>query len=197
VQAIVKETKSRRQDYFPSISVRPFGHSENADCLGGPTSSGLTFCHLFRQEMESLYLLAFLLTVNPEMAEQCFISSLEECLGGIAINEEWVHSWAKRVVIKSSIKVGAPHVQHSRSKMLPGEKEGESSEPSSDHQTLFNILLLGDFERFVFVMTVLEGLSDRDSAILLGCSPDRIRTARMRALQEIVPGGAGKTRHTS
>jgi DNA-directed RNA polymerase specialized sigma24 family protein len=162
-------------------------------------SSDIKFCNLFRQEMDGLYLLAFLLTANPETAEQCFISSLEECMEGIAVNEEWAHSWAKRVVIKNAIRLVAPRVHHSRSVVLPRfyKKGCEPSERSPDNRSLMSLLALGDFERVVFVMTVLEQLSDRDSALLLGFLPDEIRAARMRALQEVALGNAGRSRHTS
>ena len=80
--------------------------------------------------MDGLYLLAFLLTANSETAEQCFISSFEECIEGIAVNDEWAHSWAKRVVIKNAIRLVAPHVHHLGSKVLPRfrQKEREPSE---------------------------------------------------------------------
>jgi DNA-directed RNA polymerase specialized sigma24 family protein len=163
------------------------------------STSDIKFCNLFRQEMDGLYLLALLLTANPKTAEQCFISGFEECMEGIAVNGEWAHSWAKRVVIKNAIRLAAPRVHHSRSKVLPGfrEKEREPSERSPDSRTLMSLLALGDFERFVFVMTVLEQLSNRDSALLLGCPLDEIRAARVHALQEVALGDAAQSRHTS
>jgi DNA-directed RNA polymerase specialized sigma24 family protein len=163
------------------------------------STSDIKFCNLFRQEMDGLYLLAFLLTANPETAEQCFLSSLEECMGGIAVNDEWAHSWAKRVVIKNAIRLVAPRVHHSGSKVRPRShrKESELSERSPDNRTIMSVLAIEDFERLVFVMTVLEQLSDRDSALLLGCLPDKIRAARTRALQEVALGNAGRSRHIS
>lgn len=162
------------------------------------STSEIKFCHLFRQEMEGLYLLAFLLTANSETAEQCFISSLEECMEGVAVREEWAHSWAKRVVIKNAIRLVAPRFHHSGSKLLPRfwQKECEPPERSPDDRTLMSVLAIGDFERVVFVMTVLEQFSDRDSALLLGCLPDKIRAARARALKEVALGSAGRSRHT-
>jgi hypothetical protein len=108
MQAIVKETTTRRRDYFPFVSLHRFGHSGNVDYSRVRVWSGIRFCNLFRQEMEGLYLLASLLTANPETAEQCFTSSLEECMEGIAVNDEWAHPWAKRVVIKNAIRLVAP-----------------------------------------------------------------------------------------
>jgi hypothetical protein len=44
------------------------------------------------------------------------------------------------------------------------------------------VLALEDFERFVFVLSVLEGHSDRSCAILLGTSLQEIRETRIRAI---------------
>lgn len=45
------------------------------------------------------------------------------------------------------------------------------------------ILELPDFERFVYVLSVLEGCSDQQCAALLGVSPQQIEETRLRALQ--------------
>jgi DNA-directed RNA polymerase specialized sigma24 family protein len=47
------------------------------------------------------------------------------------------------------------------------------------------VLVLKDFERFVFVMSVLERYSDHESALLVGCSIQEIRDARRLAIQHI------------
>jgi hypothetical protein len=44
------------------------------------------------------------------------------------------------------------------------------------------VLSLNDFERFVFVLSVLDQYSDWDCAVLLGCSVDDVRNARTLAL---------------
>jgi DNA-directed RNA polymerase specialized sigma24 family protein len=46
-------------------------------------------------------------------------------------------------------------------------------------------LRLADFDRFVFVMSVLEHYSEHDCALLLGCPPREIREGRTRALKEL------------
>jgi DNA-directed RNA polymerase specialized sigma24 family protein len=48
------------------------------------------------------------------------------------------------------------------------------------------VLGLEDFERFVFVMSVLEHYSEHDCALLLGCSAREVREARGRALEELM-----------
>ena len=187
MSTILKETTTRRRDYFPFVSGLRFGHSGNADCSGVRVSSGNNVCNLFREEMDGLYLLAFLLTANPETTGQCFISGFEDCLEGIAVNDDWAHSWAKRVVIQNAIRLVDPRIHHSESKVLPRfrQEEHEPSERSPDNRTLIGVLALVDFERFAFAMTVLEQLSDRDSALLLGCLLDELRAARVRALEEV------------
>ncbi len=49
-----------------------------------------------------------------------------------------------------------------------------------------SVLNLGDFERFVFVMSALEHYSEHDCALLLGCSVREVREARGRAFSELM-----------
>jgi DNA-directed RNA polymerase specialized sigma24 family protein len=51
--------------------------------------------------------------------------------------------------------------------------------------SLKRIQELPAFGRFVFVMSVLEGYSDRDCALLLGCSCADVVDTRIRAFQQI------------
>jgi DNA-directed RNA polymerase specialized sigma24 family protein len=44
---------------------------------------------------------------------------------------------------------------------------------------------LEPFERFVYVMTVLERYSDHECSILLGCARRDVLAARTRALQQL------------
>jgi DNA-directed RNA polymerase specialized sigma24 family protein len=47
------------------------------------------------------------------------------------------------------------------------------------------VLELSPFERFVFVMSVLEHYSEHECSILLGCSRRDVIAARTRALQQV------------
>jgi DNA-directed RNA polymerase specialized sigma24 family protein len=47
------------------------------------------------------------------------------------------------------------------------------------------LLELAAFDRFAFVMSVLEGYSDRDCALLLDCSYADLAAARLRAFHQI------------
>ena len=55
----------------------------------------------------------------------------------------------------------------------------------SERAEIMAVLELRPFDRFVFVMSVLEGYSDHDCSILLGCSRQDVLAAKTRALQQI------------
>jgi DNA-directed RNA polymerase specialized sigma24 family protein len=48
------------------------------------------------------------------------------------------------------------------------------------------VLALEDFERFVFVMSVLEHYSEHECSLLLGCSPRQIREAQARTFGQLL-----------
>jgi hypothetical protein len=147
------------------------------------------FCRVFAQDMSSLYLLSFLLTASREKAEQCFVSGLEDSAKGNPVFEEWARSWARRTIIQNAVRMINPR---------PGDLDGRSNSASTDNNRgtlpdqvrIPNVLALGSFERFVFVMSVLEHYSDQDCTVLLGCARRDVLAARTRALQEI--GHAGE-----
>jgi DNA-directed RNA polymerase specialized sigma24 family protein len=71
-------------------------------------------------------------------------------------------------------------------------EEADSSSFNSGGKTLAveeteiaSILELGPFERFVFVISVLEHYSDQDCAVLLGCARRDVVAARIRAFQQL------------
>lgn len=151
------------------------------------------FCQLFTKKMKGLYLLSLLLTASSEMAEQCFVSGLEDCLSGTPVAKEWAYSWAKRVVIKNAIRLVVPHVSCKDFSILR-EVDGKQQSYYAKNQAPESVLALGDFERIVFVTSVLERYSDRDCAALLDCHREEIRTGRTRALQQIA-AWACRTEH--
>jgi DNA-directed RNA polymerase specialized sigma24 family protein len=59
----------------------------------------------------------------------------------------------------------------------------ERSVTPAENDPFAAILLLDPFERFVFVMSALEGQSDEQCAILLRCSRRDIMMARVLALK--------------
>jgi DNA-directed RNA polymerase specialized sigma24 family protein len=145
------------------------------------------FCQLFTREMTNLYLLCLLLTASPEAAEQCFISSLEDCLNGSAVAKEWAISWAKRVVVKNAIRLVSPDVHRigGTAVSVASETPEELTKTLAMNPVIACVLALGDFDRLVFVMTVLERYSDHDAATLLDCTQQEIRARQIAALRQL------------
>lgn len=140
------------------------------------------FCRIFAEDMKDLYLVALVLTVDSEKAEQCFVSGLDDCTSGNQVFKEWARSWARRVVIKRAIRLIGPQ---------PGGATRNATQiPNSDRALrvpaeVSAVVDLPAFERFAFVMSVLERYSDLDCALLLGCTRESLIQARLRAFERI------------
>ncbi|MGE5325831.1 MAG: hypothetical protein ACM3NO_02230 [Deltaproteobacteria bacterium] len=138
------------------------------------------FCRIFAEDMDGLYTLCLLLTADPAKAERCFGLALEDCLGATRVFQEWTRSWARRAVIRSAVQMMQPAPEARFGRGLAPEI---GSVPVAASQVpLAPILQLKTFERFVFVMSVLERCSDHDGTVLLGCSRSDYIRARNRAL---------------
>ena len=145
------------------------------------------FCRIFAEDMKNLYLLALLLTADAEKAEQCFVSGLEESSAGNQVFTEWAQSWARRTIIKNAIRLVAPVARDSgplAAKDAGKQLLGDHAQPEL-RTALAPLFDLQPFERFVFVMSVLEGYSTRDCTLLLGCTLESLLAARVRAMQVV------------
>jgi hypothetical protein len=127
------------------------------------------------EQMQSLYLLSFLLTADHNKAEQCLFSTIGEGPEGIGVFVDWTRLWARRAVIKKAIDLIVPAPEHA-----DDVSRVSLTEPArwTDKIPFAAILLLDAFERFVFVMSILEGQSDEECAILLRCSRRDVMMAR-------------------
>jgi DNA-directed RNA polymerase specialized sigma24 family protein len=143
------------------------------------------FRQLFADNMMALHLLAYLLTGNHEKAEQCFVTGLEDCVSNNSIFKEWARSWAQRTIVQSAIRMMSPRPNHMASAIVSPNADAQLQITQAKHAEIGTVLALGDFERFVFVLSVLERYSDQDCSILLTCSREDVRAARMRALLQI------------
>jgi len=148
-------------------------------------SSG-DFRRIFHEQTDSLYRLSLLLTADHEKAEQCFVSGLEDSLNGSPVFKEWAHSWARRAIIQNAVRVINPRPMEERtpSSFKSGGKT-MTAEQAEIAAVLEAVLDLGPFERFVYVMSVLERYSDQDCSVLLGCARGDVIAGRLRALQKI------------
>ena len=66
------------------------------------------FCRIFEKNMNSLYLLSFLLTADRRMAEECFVRGLEDSARSNRVFKEWADSWARRTIIHNAIQMIRP-----------------------------------------------------------------------------------------
>jgi hypothetical protein len=143
------------------------------------------FCRIFKEDMESLYSLSLMLTADPDKAEQVFVSGLDDCSAGNPIFKEWARSWARRAIIKSAVRLIAPVPVYGNAvakAVVIGDRKAMSPELPPE---ISAVVGLRSFDRFAFILSVLEGYSDQDSALLLGCTRQALIEARIRAEQEI------------
>ncbi len=151
-----------------------------------PYATCADFRRIFDEDMNGLYLLSYLLTANREMAEQCFVSGLDDAVEGNPVFKEWARSWARRAIIQNAVRLMSPH---------PAEGSGSSHSASVDYNNkplaagqqleIEAVLALEPFDRFVYVLTVLERYSDHECSVLLSCARRDVVAAKMRALQEM------------
>jgi hypothetical protein len=138
------------------------------------------FSNIFNEEMHSLYLLAFLLTADHDKAEECLVSAMGECVEGVGVFTDWARSWTRGAVLKRAIQMVMPAPEHADSVSLISL---ERSDTPAENNPFAAILLLDAFERFVFVMSIREGQSDEECAVLLRCSRRDVTIARVLALK--------------
>jgi DNA-directed RNA polymerase specialized sigma24 family protein len=153
--------------------------------FAGDYATSDDFRELFTEDIMALNLLAYLLTGNHEKAEQCFVTGLEDCAGNNSIFKEWARSWAQRTIVQNAIRMMAPRPEHSTWARGSPDPDAKLQGTPAEHVAIAAVLALGNFERFVFVLSVLERYSDQDCSILLSCSREDVRRARMRALEQI------------
>jgi DNA-directed RNA polymerase specialized sigma24 family protein len=147
-------------------------------------ASPADFCIIFDQDMGSLYSLALLLTGSDETAQQCFLDALVDCRTGSTVFPEWARSWSRRAVIKSAIRLFEPAFRNLTA-VVSGKTRAIASSVHPDARVVLELDL---FERFVFVITVLEDYPTRECAALLGRSPHEVQQAQVQAFQAIAAG---------
>jgi hypothetical protein len=133
--------------------------------------------------MGGLHLLSFLLTGDHTIAERCFVGGLEDSTNANAVFKEWARSWARRKIIQNAIRM-----------VRPAPNQGNGSDDASHDRTvpveteraeISRVFAMPAFERFVFVMSVLEGYSVNNCSLLLACTRADVAAARISALRNI------------
>jgi len=142
------------------------------------------FCQIFDKDMNSLYLLSLLLAGDRKKAEQCFVEGLENAMSRNRVFKEWARSWARRAIIQNALRIVNPRPDGG-DRLWDSATMNRGGEILSERAEIRAVLGLRPFDRFVFVMSVLEGYSDHDCSILLGCAQRDVLAAKTRALQQI------------
>jgi hypothetical protein len=143
------------------------------------------FCGIFAQDMKGLYLLSFLLTADRKKAEECFAAALEDSTRSNRIFKDFAHSWSRRTIIQNAIRMIRPAPDPRREKTALRTIDTEIETKARSGTSLNAILSLRPFERFVFVVSILERYSDQDCSILLACSRRDVALARTQAPEHI------------
>jgi hypothetical protein len=151
----------------------------------GEYATRTDFCRIFSEEMTGLYLLSFLLTADEDRAEQCFASALEDCLHEACVFGENARFWARRTVIQNAIRTVSPRSRVADIPVVLPKADNWQTMAEEFNTPIAGILALEDFDRFVYVMSVLEGYSEQECAALLRCLRQDVRTARTNALQQV------------
>jgi len=137
------------------------------------------FCRIFEKNMNRLYLLSLLLTGSHAVAEKCFVQGLADSKESNPVFKEWAESWARRTIVQNAIQIIRPKPTDLA---VPDVALGDTGLPAE----IAAILELPAFDRFAYVLSVLEGYALQECALLLDCTRGEVVAARMRALQEVV-----------
>jgi len=158
-----------------------FGRTTTSNREPSPYATRSEFCRIFLQHTNHLFLLSFLLTGDQTIAEQCFVGGLHIAQEGSHVFKEWAESWAGRAIIQNAIRMIRPRKVSDGAHSMAEQTTHARPEPSE----IAAIVELPVFERFAFVMSVLENYSDQECSLLLGCARGDVTAARVRALQQL------------
>ena len=146
-------------------------------------ASPAEFEQIFREDMGGLYLLSLLLAGDHRKAEECLVAGFGESRKRNRVFKEWARSWARRTIVQSAIRLVVPRQRSmTPNPVSPGNLHDL---PSGLKAELSAIIELAPFERFVFVMSVLERYSEHECSVLLGCSRRDIAATLALAVQHL------------
>jgi hypothetical protein len=145
------------------------------------------FCRIFAEDENALYLLSLLLTADASKAEQCFVAALEDSIHGNRVFEDWARPWSRRMILKNAIQMISPALGQVNGTRHVSDSDAVALDLGSE---LTAVLQLAPLERFVFVMSILEGYSIQECSILLNCSKQDVAITQTRALQHVALGEA-------
>lgn len=164
---------SLRREMIQAIEVR---RSDPVKKVLNTHANSKDFCKAFESEMNSMYLLAFLITGKHQLAERAFIRILQEVQSDNGVVKSHVSDWIRHRLIEDAISAISP-----RKEQQPDLWFGET-EAAFYINSVTQLVLV---ERFVFVLTVLEGYSTRECCLVLGINPHAVAEAKSSALDKL------------
>ena len=138
--------------------------------------------------------LAFLLTDSHESSIEVVAEVLDLADDSNAYFSKWMLSWSRRLVIakaltkvRDELAASARRTAAARSGRLTLPAPGDwSLDPGTSKAELQDALVATDiFPRAAVLLSMFEGMSVEDTAILLDADPDLVKKARNLALREL------------
>jgi DNA-directed RNA polymerase specialized sigma24 family protein len=161
------------------MEAKMFEATQKGKTRAAEYANARDFCQIFDQDMNSLYLLALLLAGDHEKAQQSFVAGLEDAKSRNTVFKEWARSWARRVIVQNALCAVKPRIGGENTPHLAASLRAD------EYPEIRAVLKMQPFDRFVFVLSVLEGYSDHECAILLECTRRDVLAARTRAFEHI------------
>ena len=145
------------------------------------------FCRIYLEQMNSLYLLSLLLTANPQQAEKCFALGFDDSTNNNSVFKARANLWARRCIILQAIRLLCPRPSDenelNETTLLP--LIGDVPAEVRAYPNFGRIVGLNSFDRFVFIMSILEKYSDQECSLLLGCFRRDVSKARIGAIRHL------------
>ncbi len=142
-----------------------------------------------------LYRLAFLMTGDRTRSLDLILEAIDSGDGADSFFSSWMLAWSQRLVIAKALAGIRDELAASarRTASLPNERFALPSrsrrfDPDADgagSQVESALLAIDVFPRCALLLTVFEGMSPEDAAILLNVDRDLVRKARIIGLQEL------------
>jgi hypothetical protein len=150
-------------------------------------ASRTDFCRIFVEHMDNLFLLSLLLSADPQKAEQCFLSGFEDSVSSNYVFRERAHLSARRSIILHAIRSLCPRPndgnEFNETSFLP--LNGKVPAEVQAYPNFARIVGLNSFERFIFIISILEKYSVHECSLLLGCLRRDVISARTAAIRNL------------
>lgn len=145
------------------------------------------FCHVYLEQMNSLYLLSLLLIADPQKAEECFLAGFDDSMSNNSVFRESAHLWARRSIILHAVRLLCPRPNDENESNAASLSRLIGNVPAEvqPFPNFARIVGLNSFERFVFIMSILEKYSDQECSLLLGCFRRDVTNARTAAIRHL------------